>query len=177
MRKTVRKLHLHMRSARSICGLLVAGNVMVRCIIGRSGVRAMKREGDGATPLGSWRLMRLRRRPGRLRGVTTSLPSTPIRPDDGWCDAPADPNYNRPVRLPYRASHERLWRDDHLYDAIVVLDHNHLPRKRNGGSAIFLHLVSADGRPTQGCVAVSQSSMRKLLAVCGSRTRLIVRRG
>jgi L,D-peptidoglycan transpeptidase YkuD (ErfK/YbiS/YcfS/YnhG family) len=114
------------------------------------------------------------RRRDRLRFVTAALPSKFILPDDGWCEVPADRNYNRPVRLPYAASHERLWRDDNLYDVIVVLDHNQVPRRRYGGSAIFFHLMAPDGRPTQGCVAVSQASMRKILALCGPHTRLII---
>lgn len=109
-----------------------------------------------------------------MRFLSTALPSAFIRRDDGWCEVPADRNYNRPVRLPYPASHESMWRQDHLYDAVVVLDHNWVPRRRHGGSAIFLHLMRQDGGPTQGCVAVSRQSMRKLLAISGPRTRLVV---
>ena len=83
------------------------------------------------------------------------------RPDDGWCDDPGDRNYNRPVRLPYPASHEAMWRDDHLYDVVVVLGHNDGPRRRGVGSAIFFHLADPRRRPTAGCIAVSRKDMRE----------------
>jgi L,D-peptidoglycan transpeptidase YkuD (ErfK/YbiS/YcfS/YnhG family) len=172
MRRILRQLRIFTRCASATGGVLVAGNLVLACKIGRSGIRALKREGDGATPRGSLRLVNLLRRPRRLRFAPTALPWRLIRPDDGWCEVPADRNYNRLVRLPYPASHERLLREDGLYDAIVVLDHNRMPRRRYGGSAIFLHLWRDDGGPTQGCVAVSPASMRKLLAICGPSTRL-----
>jgi L,D-peptidoglycan transpeptidase YkuD (ErfK/YbiS/YcfS/YnhG family) len=97
-----------------------------------------------------------------------------IRRDAGWCDDPGDPNYNRPVKLPYGASHERLWRDDELYDVFVVLGYNDRPRKRGLGSAIFFHLADPDGRPTAGCIAVSRKDMAKILPLCGPRTKMKV---
>jgi L,D-peptidoglycan transpeptidase YkuD (ErfK/YbiS/YcfS/YnhG family) len=88
----------------------------------------------------------------------------PIRPADGWCDAPADGNYNRRVKLPYSASHERLWRDDALYDLVVVLGYNDRPRSLGRGSAIFMHLARPGYVPTAGCIALSRADMLKLLA-------------
>lgn len=174
MRRTLRQLRLLTRRASASEGILLAGNLTLPCKIGRTGIKVVKREGDGATPRGAFRLLRLLRRPGRLRFVPTALPWRHVQPDDGWCEVATDRNYNRPIRLPYPASHERLWREDRLYDAIVVLDHNHVPRRRHGGSAIFLHLWRDDGGPTQGCVAVSPVSMRRLIALCGPRTRLMI---
>jgi len=132
----------------------------------------MKREGDGATPRGKWRLRHALIRADRGRIPATRLNVSRIRREDGWCDAPEDRNYNRPVPLPYPASHERLWRDDRLYDVIVVLSHNERPRRRYHGSAVFLHIADPDGKPTAGCVAVSPSDMRKLLALVSPRTVL-----
>src|SRR5579864_3984544 len=97
-----------------------------RCALGPVGVIAAvaKREGDGRTPLGVWPLRRVLYRPDRRPPPTTALSVAPLAPDDGWCDAPADAAYNRPVKLPYPASAEALWRDGHIYDLIVVLGHN-----------------------------------------------------
>src|SRR3546814_7129542 len=92
----------------------------------------------------------------------TGLPCEPIAPDDGWCDDPGDPAYNRPVRLPYPASHERLAREDHLYDVVVVLGHNDDPVVPGAGSAVFLHLARSDYGATEGCVALA---LRDLLEV------------
>ena len=117
------------------------GDCRVRCAIGKGGIVSDKREGDGGSPSGRWPLRRLLYRPDRLARPHTGLPIREIAPNDGWCDAPGDPNYNRPVTLPYDASHERLWREDHLYDLVVVLGHNDDPPAPGRGSAIFLHIA------------------------------------
>ena len=136
-------------------GFLAAGGLTVPCALGRSGIAGQKREGDGATPLGAWRPVAVLWRADRLAPPATALPMRPLRPDDGWCDDPADRRYNRPVRLPYGGRHERLWRDDRLYDVIVVLDYNLAHPLRGAGSAIFLHIAGPGFPPTAGCIAVS----------------------
>ena len=137
-----------------------------RCTLGRGGVTAAerKREGDGCTPLGVWPLRRLLHRADREAPPPTRLPVLAISPDDGWCDDPRDGAYNRPVKLPYGAGCERMWRDDGLYDLVVVLGHNDDPPRPGLGSAIFLHLMREDAGPTQGCIALSRLD---LLAVIG----------
>jgi L,D-peptidoglycan transpeptidase YkuD (ErfK/YbiS/YcfS/YnhG family) len=102
-------------------------------------------------------------RPDRMRRPTTAVPMTPLRPDDGWCDDAGHPRYNCPVRLPFDASHERLWREDHVYDIVIELDWNRMPAIRGRGSAIFLHLARPGLSPTEGCVAVAPAAMRRLL--------------
>ena len=136
------------------------------CVLGRSGVlpAAEKREGDGASPLGVWPLRRVLYRPDREAPPATGLPVAALKPDDGWCDAPGDPAYNRPVRLPYPASAEQMWREDRVYDLVVILGHNDDPPVSPMGSAIFLHLVQPDRSATAGCVAVSREDMLDLLA-------------
>jgi L,D-peptidoglycan transpeptidase YkuD (ErfK/YbiS/YcfS/YnhG family) len=141
----------------------------VRCALGRGGVAdaEAKVEGDGATPAGVWPLRRLLFRPDRGVPPPTRLPSAPIAPDDGWCDAPGDPRYNRQVTLPYPASAERLWREDHLYDLLVVLGHNDAPVVQGAGSAIFLHLATDGFAPTEGCVALARADLIALLERAG----------
>lgn len=145
-----------------------------RCALGRGGVTANKREGDGATPAGSFPLRRVLYRPDRLPRPATGLPARRLRPQDGWCDDPDDPNYNRQVRLPYRAHCERLWRDDALYDLIVVLGYNDAPVVPGRGSAIFLHVAHPDYAPTEGCVALARDDLLGGLGDCDSTTRLRV---
>lgn len=144
-----------------------AGFGPVRAAIGRSGVVAAhdKREGDGATPLGAWPVRRALWRADRLTRPDTALVLDPVTPDDGWCDAPADPAYNRPVRLPWPASHEVMTREDGLYDIVVVLGHNDDPPVPGLGSAIFLHCASPDYAPTEGCVALARDDLITLLAL------------
>ncbi len=144
------------------------------CAIGRTGQTTGKQEGDGATPVGKFPFRRLLYRPDRLTLPATRLSQTPIAPDDGWCDAPGDPNYNRQVSLPYPASSERLWRDDHLYDLIVILGHNDDPPVAGLGSAIFLHIASPGYGPTEGCVALSLEDLTIVIASADTTSHLVV---
>jgi len=147
-------------------GWLDLGERRARCALGPAGVMpaADKREGDGASPAGVWPIRAVLYRPDRGDPPRTALPSRAIAPDDGWCDAPDDAAYNRPVKLPYPASAERMWRDDHLYDLVVILGHNDDPPVRGLGSAIFLHLAKPDYAPTHGCVALARADLEALLA-------------
>jgi len=154
-------------------GLLQAGPLFFPCALGRGGISAAKREGDGATPLAAMRLLAGYFRRGRMPAASR-LPLLPIRADLGWCDAPADANYNRPVRLPFRASHEDMLRPDRLYDAVIVLDWNVMERRRGRGSAIFLHVARPGFAPTEGCVAIQPAAMRWLLPRLSRRTVLRV---
>lgn len=154
-------------------GTLVAGDVSVPCALGRSGIVNDKREGDGGTPAGTFRLVDVFYRPDRGAVPETALPIEPIKPDSGWCDDPADPNYNRFVRLPYGASHERLWLDSHLYDILVVLDYNFTDPVPGLGSAIFLHIAAPGFTPTAGCVAITEEALRQMLPQLGPHTLLI----
>jgi L,D-peptidoglycan transpeptidase YkuD (ErfK/YbiS/YcfS/YnhG family) len=140
-----------------------------RCALGKGGVIAAadKREGDGKSPLGVWPIRRVLYRPDRGGAPQTALPVEALKPEDGWCDAPEDRAYNRPVAHPYPASAERLWRDDHVYDLLVILGHNDDPVVPGAGSAIFLHLAREGYAPTEGCVALSRDDLQGLLARAG----------
>lgn len=170
----LRRIMVAATAAGKSRGLLVAGGLHMACALGRSGIARRKREGDGATPAGPLGLVAVLYRPDRVRRPATALPVVPIAPDDGWCDDPGARRYNRAVRLPFSGTHERLWRDDGLYDIVVVLDYN-LERPRPGaGSAIFLHIAAPDFGPTEGCVAVRMTDMRRLLRRAGPGTWLEV---
>jgi L,D-peptidoglycan transpeptidase YkuD (ErfK/YbiS/YcfS/YnhG family) len=152
------------RSASAKTGYVHLGPLRLPCALGRSGSRARKREGDGATPIGRWSVVRVLFRPDRLPRPRTALPVQRIGRADAWCDAPGDRNYNRPVRHPYPASAERLWREDALYDVVVVLGHNQRPRLRGAGSAIFMHVARPGYLPTEGCIALRRDHLLRLLA-------------
>jgi L,D-peptidoglycan transpeptidase YkuD (ErfK/YbiS/YcfS/YnhG family) len=145
---------------------------LYRCSWGRAGLVAEKREGDGGTPQGRYPMRRVLYRGDRLEKPLTSLPCQIINPDDGWCDDPKDLNYNRPIKLPYLASAEEMWREDHLYDLVVVLGHNDDPPIPGLGSAIFFHLAGLDYAPTAGCVAVILPDMLEILAACEAESWL-----
>ncbi|RUM95586.1 L,D-transpeptidase [Pseudaminobacter arsenicus] len=162
-------------SPRDPCkGLLTAGNLVFACALGRGGISTNKREGDGATPLARMRILSGYFRRGHFSPRQARLAMTPIGPKLGWCEVPDDRNYNRPVRLPYAASHEHMLREDRLYDACLVLDWNISPRRRGRGSAIFFHLARPGFTPTQGCVAITARDMARLLPHLSRRTVLKV---
>ncbi len=137
----------------------------VRAALGKGGVIAAgaKREGDGKSPLGSWPIRYVFYRPDRVAKPETQLPVVALSPDDGWCDDPGDPAYNTHVKLPWPTSHEKLWRDDHVYDLIVILGHNDDPVVPGMGSAIFMHLARADYSGTEGCVALAMEDLLDVL--------------
>lgn len=160
-------IRVEARSLADTRGRVAIGPLRMACALGRGGRRALKREGDGATPIGEWPVREVFYRADRVARPLTALPVTPLRPDDGWCDHPLDRNYNRRIRLPYQASHERLWRDDRMYDLIVVLGYNDCPRVRWRGSAIFIHLAAPGFAPTEGCIALHEADLRKVIALAG----------
>ena len=151
-------------------GIVDWGEGPVRCALGRAGIRIDKQEGDGTTPAGTFPMRRLLYRADRLAPPATSLPIAPLSPDDGWCDDPADRRYNRPVRLPYAGRHERLWRDDRLYDMVVVIGHNDEPVITGAGSAIFIHVAQEGYAPTAGCVALAPPDLLAMVARCSVGT-------
>jgi L,D-peptidoglycan transpeptidase YkuD (ErfK/YbiS/YcfS/YnhG family) len=150
-------------SGRAQRGILSYGGLRVPCALGRSGRRARKHEGDGATPIGRFSLREAFYRADRLSRPRTGLPLRPLRADDGWCDDPQDRNYNRPVRHPYGASAERLWRADGLYDLVIVIGHNDRPRVRGRGSAVFIHVAGPGLAPTAGCIALRLPDLVRLI--------------
>lgn len=162
-------------SAQSKVGLLEAGSMRFRCALGRTGSKIGKREGDGASPIGTWRLRESFYRADRIARPRTGLTLRAIDRQDGWCDASRDRNYNRWVSHPYPASAEHLWRDDGLYDIVVVLGYNDAPHINGRGSAIFLHCAREGFPPTQGCIAIARRDLIRLMAYLGPQTRLQIK--
>ncbi len=156
-------------------GRLRAGALVLRCAIGAGGVKRDKREGDLASPAGNWRLLSAFYRPNPSLMPPPQLPMRPLRNNLGWCDDPASPLYNRPIVAPFRQSHENLWRSDHLYDIVIVLDYNMSPRRKGRGSAIFLHCARPGLAPTEGCVALAYDDLRRLLPRLSTRTVLTIK--
>jgi L,D-peptidoglycan transpeptidase YkuD (ErfK/YbiS/YcfS/YnhG family) len=147
-----------------------------RVALGRSGIRALKREGDGGTPLGRLPIRKLLYRADRVTRPRTALPVRVIRDHDGWCEDPADRNYNRLVKLSPRSSVDRLRRTDHLYDLVLILGYNDRPRVRGKGSAIFVHLARPGYAPTAGCIALSRRDLSALLAQIRPGSSIVVMR-
>jgi L,D-peptidoglycan transpeptidase YkuD (ErfK/YbiS/YcfS/YnhG family) len=153
-------------------GFLTGAGLRLRAACGRAGSTDHKTEGDGATPVGLLPLLRVLYRADRVKPPACAVPLEPIAPTDAWCDDPADPAYNRLIRLPHTARHEQLWRPDAIYDVIGVLGWNTNPTIPHRGSAIFLHLATADYAPTAGCIALALPDLIKCLAAGLSAIRV-----
>lgn len=147
---------------------------VMRCALGRGGIGADKKEGDGVTPLGCFPLRRVMYRADRLEAPKTGLDVRALGRDDGWCDDSQDESYNRLISLPFSGSYEALWRQDHVYDVIVELGYNDDPVRPGLGSAIFLHVAKPDFAPTEGCVALGLEYLLALLEPCDETARLTV---
>jgi L,D-peptidoglycan transpeptidase YkuD (ErfK/YbiS/YcfS/YnhG family) len=174
-KNTVSLLRVRCKPGAPGRGWLLAGSLAVPVALGRSGIKANKREGDGGTPRGRFRLRRLWWRADRWPRPRTLLPARRIRAEDGWCEDATDRNYNRPVRLPRDSKADRLMRADRLYDFIVELDHNTRPRIARRGSAVFVHVAREKFAPTAGCVALEHRALHRLLARLGPRTKIDIR--
>lgn len=151
------------------------GNMTFNVTHGRGGIREDKVEGDGATPVGSFPFRIVYYRPDRNDRIKTDLPQKEITQDLGWCDDVEDANYNRPIKLPYSARHEKMWRDDHLYDIVIVIGHNDDPTEKGKGSAVFIHLKHPEGKPTDGCIGLENEDLLHVLKDATLESQLIVK--
>jgi L,D-peptidoglycan transpeptidase YkuD (ErfK/YbiS/YcfS/YnhG family) len=165
-------LTVQVDSAETSRGWATLGGKRWRCTVGEGGVREDKVEGDAATPAGEYPLRRIYFRNDRLVLPKVRLPARPISEHDGWCDDPRSPTYNRLVHVPNDWSAERMWREDGLYDLVVVVGYNDDPPEGEWGSAIFLHVARDDYAPTRGCVAFSQADLLELVPLIGPTTKV-----
>ena len=147
------------------------------CALGKSGVTNEKKEGDNATPLGCFALREVLYRLDMIKEVPiTTLPTCAIQENDGWCDDPNDIKYNKKISLPYAARHETLWKDDGIYDIIVLLGYNDDLIISGKGSAIFLHVARPNYTPTEGCVALALPDLLEILSGVSKETRVCIER-
>jgi L,D-peptidoglycan transpeptidase YkuD (ErfK/YbiS/YcfS/YnhG family) len=173
-RRGLTLVRVRARPGHKTQGVMVAGPLAINVVLGRGGVRANKFEGDGATPRGRFRLVRLWWRADRHPRPPTLLPTRRITRDVAWCEDTADRRYNRPFRRSAAEPGDRLWREDHLYDFIIEIDHNTRPRVAGRGSAVFVHVARPNRSPTAGCVALRANDLQRLLAQFGPRTRIAI---
>ncbi len=173
-RSTLPRLHVRAGAGSRTRGWLTVGSLTIPVALGRGGIRANKREGDGGTPRGKFRLIRLWWRADRHPRPRTLLPVRRITGNLAWCEDPRDRRYNRPFRRAADASGDRLWRDDRLYDFIIEIDHNTRPRVAGRGSAVFIHVARPGFRPTAGCVATALPRLRWLVGHVGPKTHVVI---
>ena len=169
-------IHVGARPGRRSQGVLRVGPLLIPVALGRGGIRADKREGDGGTPRGRFHPVRLWWRADRLGRPRTLLPIRRIGRDQAWCEDPADRRYNRPFIRSANEPGDRLWRDDGLYDLVLEIDHNVRPRIAGRGSAVFVHVARPGFTPTAGCVALTQHDLKLLLSRISAKTAVVIHR-
>jgi L,D-peptidoglycan transpeptidase YkuD (ErfK/YbiS/YcfS/YnhG family) len=173
-RVLLRNIAVQALPGRKSQGLLRAGALVLPVTLGRGGVKANKREGDGGTPRGRFRPLRLWWRADRLPRPRTLLPTRRITQAVAWSEDPRDRNYNRPVRRSANEPGDRLWRGDALYDLFIEIDHNVRPRVAGRGSAVFIHVARPGFAPTAGCVALRAQDLLRLSQRIGPKTRITI---
>jgi L,D-peptidoglycan transpeptidase YkuD (ErfK/YbiS/YcfS/YnhG family) len=173
-RISLRRIDIWPRPGNRRRGMLVAGPLRIAIALGRTGIKVDKREGDGATPAGRFRPLRLWWRKDRAPRPSGLLPARPIDEADGWCEDPGDRRYNRPIRLAPGAPGDRLTRSDALYDIIIEIDHNTRPRIAGRGSAVFIHVARPGLGATAGCIAMPVIALRRLVRRLGRNTKIVV---
>src|SRR3954469_25258149 len=171
----LRAIHVRTAPGTRTRGWLIAGPQAFPVALGRGGILANKREGDGGTPRGVFRPLRLWWRGDRGPRPRTRLPVRRIAADDAWCEDPADRRYNRPIKMATGQSGDRLRRDDHLYDFVIEIEHSARPRVAGRGSAVFIHLARPGLAPTAGCIAMPRAQLCHLLEKISPGTRIIIR--
>ena len=173
-RTALRSIRVSTQPGRKTQGWLFAGAWGVPVALGRTGIKADKREGDGGTPSGRFRPLRLWWRADRMPRPRTLLPVRRIGPDEAWCEDPRDRRYNQAFRRSANEPGDRLSRADSLYDMIVEIDHNSRPRVAGRGSAVFIHVAKPGFAPTAGCVALRPRDLKMLLGRMNSKTRILI---
>ena len=170
----LRSVRVSTRPGRKSQGWLFAGPLSIPVALGRTGIKADKREGDGGTPRGRFRPLRLWWRADRLPRPRTLLPIRRIGLDDAWCEDPHDRRYNQAYRRSANEPGDRLRRGDRLYDMVIEIDHNTRPRVAGRGSAVFIHVARPGFGPTAGCVALRPRDLKTLLSRINSKTRILI---
>ena len=144
----------------------------VKCAIGKRGIGKKRREGDLITPKGLFKIKKVYFRKDKVRGLKTKFSMKAITKNMGWCDDPESNKYNQLIKYPFPFNAEKLYRNDNIYDIVIVLDFNSKPIKKNKGSAIFLHVTKKNYKPTRGCVAIKKNELKKLLKLFTLQTRI-----
>jgi L,D-peptidoglycan transpeptidase YkuD (ErfK/YbiS/YcfS/YnhG family) len=175
-RITLANLSVRTKPGNPRQGWLSAGHWYIKVALGRSGISVNKREGDGATPAGRYRPVRLWWRPDRIPRPRTLLPIRPINVSDGWCEDPSDRRYNKAIAISPSRPGDRLWRSDALYDLVIEIDHNQRPRVSGRGSAVFIHVARAELAPTAGCISLPINTLKQLIARLGPKTTITIHR-
>ena len=153
-------------------GYLKYKNFIFRCALGKNGIKKKIQEGDNITPKGIFKIIKIYYRPDKIKKIKTLIKKIKIRKNMGWCDDSKSRFYNQQIKLPTKSGHEKLYRNDNLYDLIVVLNYNIDPIIKNKGSAIFLHIAKKSYQKTKGCIALKREHLIEIISKIKKNTKI-----
>ena len=153
-------------------GYLKYKNLKFRCALGKGGVKKKTMEGDNITPKGIFKIIKIYYRPDKIKKIKTLIKKIKIKKNMGWCDDPSSRLYNKLINLPTKYTHEKLYRNDSLYDLIVVLSYNTNPIIKNKGSAIFMHIAKNSYKKTKGCIALKKEHLIEIISKIKKNTKI-----
>ena len=153
-------------------GYLKYKNLKFRCALGKEGVKKKTMEGDNITPKGIFKIIKIYYRPDKIKKIKTLIKKIKIKKNMGWCDDPSSRFYNKLINLPTKYTHEKLYRNDSLYDLIVVLSYNTNPIIKNKGSAIFIHIAKNSYKKTKGCIALKKKHLIEIISKIKKNTKI-----
>ena len=146
-------------------GYLKYKNFKFRCSLGKNGIGNKKKEGDGITPRGIFKLIKIFYREDKIKNIKSKIKKIKIKKNMGWCDDSKSKFYNKLVKLPSKFGYEKLYRKDNIYNIIIVLNYNYNPVIKKKGSAIFIHIAKKNYKSTQGCIGLKQNDLIKLTQI------------
>ena len=153
-------------------GYLKYKNLRFRCALGEAGIKKKEKEGDNVTPKGIFNIIKMYYRPDKIKNITTDVKKIKIKKNMGWCDDSRSDSYNQQIKLPNKFGHEKLFRNDNLYDLILVLNYNINPTIKYKGSAIFIHIAKNSYKKTKGCIALKKEHLIKLISKIKTNTKI-----
>ena len=155
-------------------GYLKYKDFKFKCALGKAGVGKKKIEGDNITPKGTFEIVKIYYRSDKIKKIYSKIKLFKINKKMGWCNDPISKKYNQLIKLPSKYTHEKLYRQDNVYDLVVVLNYNRTPIIKNKGSAIFIHVAKKNYKKTEGCVALKKKHLVKLIENIKSKTKIII---
>jgi L,D-peptidoglycan transpeptidase YkuD (ErfK/YbiS/YcfS/YnhG family) len=155
-------------------GYLKYKDIKFKCALGKSGIGKKRIEGDNITPKGTFKIIKIYYRKDRIKKINSVFKIIEIKKDMGWCDDPESKKYNQLIKLPSKYRHEKLFRNDRIYDLIIVLNYNMSPVIKNKGSAIFIHIAKNNYNKTKGCIALKKKDLIEIVSKIKRDTKIII---
>ena len=154
--------------------LLLYKGYKLKCAIGKSGIVSSKKEGDLATPKGTFELGILYYRKDNNHPLKCKIKKKIIRKKMGWCNDSRSKKYNQEISFPFKYGAEKLYRKDKIYDLFINIKYNSCPVIKKKGSAIFLHIADSKYKSTKGCIAISKNDFLKILPLINNKTKISI---